>query len=212
MENDRRSEDEIRSEREERQEDDILCEAVPGGILLTGNAGGGKLFMRAEETGRDFMGKVNASFYALLHGYVVVSPGVRGREMKDENGKFIGMAPAMLCDLKAAVRYLRHNADWIPGDAEKIISNGTSAGGAASSLLGATGNHPDYEPCLEEMGAAKERDNIFAASCYCPITNLDHADMAYEWELPGSWITTGQGSSRRLRERVLLGSRRSTVR
>ena len=54
MENDRRSEDEIRSEREERQEDDILCEAVPGGILLTGNAGGGKLVMRAEETGRDW--------------------------------------------------------------------------------------------------------------------------------------------------------------
>ena len=54
MENDRRSEDEIRSEREERQEDDILCEAVPGAILLTGNAGGGKLFMRAEETGRDW--------------------------------------------------------------------------------------------------------------------------------------------------------------
>lgn len=149
------------------------------------NTVGGYMPGPQERPGRDFMGKVNASFYALLHGYVVVSPGVRGREMKDENGKFIGMAPAMLCDLKAAVRYLRHNADRIPGDAEKIISNGTSAGGAASSLLGATGNHPDYEPCLEEMGAAKERDNIFAASCYCPITNLDHADMAYEWEFAG---------------------------
>lgn len=138
------------------------------------------------------MGRVNASFFALLHGYVVVSPGVRGREMKDENGKFIGVAPAMLCDLKAAVRYLRHNAERIPGDVRKIISNGTSAGGAASSLLGATGNHPDYEPYLEQMGAAKERDDIFGASCYCPITNLDHADMAYEWEFAGIMDYHGQ--------------------
>lgn len=149
------------------------------------NTVGGYMPGPQERPGRDFRGRINASFFALLHGYVVVSPGVRGREMKDENGKFIGMAPAMLCDLKAAVRYLRHNAGRIPGDAEKIISNGTSAGGAASALLGATGNHPDYEPYLEKMGAAKEKDNIFAASCYCPITNLDHADMAYEWEFEG---------------------------
>lgn len=68
---------------------------------------------------------------------------------------------------------------------EKIITNGTSAGGALSSLMGATGNHPDYESYLDAMGAAKERDDIFAASCYCPITDLDHADMAYEWQFLG---------------------------
>lgn len=51
--------------------------------------------------------------------------------------------------------------------------------------MGATGNHPDYAPYLEEIGAADAGDEIFAASCYCPITNLDHADMAYEWEFSG---------------------------
>lgn len=127
----------------------------------------------------------NSIFEGLRHGYVVVSPGIRGRKMKNDEGKFIGMAPVALCDYKAAVRYLRHNKENIPGDTEKIISNGTSAGGAMSSLLGATGNHPDYAPYLKEMGAAQERDDIFAASCYCPITNLDHADMAYEWEFEG---------------------------
>lgn len=66
----------------------------------------------------------------------------------------------------------------VPGDVNKIISNGTSAGGAMSSLLGSTGDHPDYEPYLKELGAAEESDAIYAASCYCPITNLDHADMA----------------------------------
>lgn len=54
-----------------------------------------------------------------------------------------------------------------------------------SSLLGSTGNHPDYENYLKTIGAAEERDNIFAASCYCHITNLDNADMAYEWEFNG---------------------------
>jgi acetyl esterase/lipase len=31
-------------------------------------------------------------------------------------------------DLKAAVRYLRYNDRIMPGDAEKIITSGTSAG------------------------------------------------------------------------------------
>lgn len=105
--------------------------------------------------------------------------------MIDAQGKLIGTAPAVICDYKAAVRWLRHNRDLIPGDTEKIITNGTSAGGAISSVMGATGNHPDYEPFLKAVGAADERDDIFAASCYCPITNLDHADMAYEWEFAG---------------------------
>ncbi len=52
-----------------------------------------------------------------------------------------------------------------------------------STLLGATGNHPDYEPFLKVLGAANATDDIFAVSAYCPITNLENADMAYEWQL-----------------------------
>ena len=130
-------------------------------------------------------GEPNTIARALAHGYVVVSAGARGRGMKDSDGKNIGVAPAGICDLKAAVRFLRHHAKDMPGDVEKIITNGTSAGGAMSALQGTTGNHPDYEAYLENMGACKERDDVFASSCYCPITNLDHADMAYEWEFYG---------------------------
>ena len=119
---------------------------------------------------------------ALLHGYVTVSAGVRGRNSVDDQGNYLGAAPAVLCDMKAAVRYLRYNRERIPGNTDRIITNGTSAGGALSALAGATGDHPDYEPYLKQMGAALSSDRIFAASCYCPITNLDHADMAYEWE------------------------------
>lgn len=127
----------------------------------------------------------DASGYALKKGYVVVIPGARGRNsvVTDAKGnkKYTGRAPAALLDLKAAVRYLRHYKDLIPGNKEKIISDGTSAGGAMSSLLGATGNNPDYEPYLKKMGAFKERDDVFAAVCFCPITDLEHADQEYEW-------------------------------
>ena len=146
------------------------------------NTVGGYMPGKLTRPGVDWQGKANTIFKALLHGYVVAVAGVRGRGMTNEEGEYIGVAPAVVCDMKAAVRFLRHNADRIPGDVEKIITNGTSAGGALSSIMGATGNHPDYEPYLKAIGAANERDDIFAASCYCPITNLDNADMAYEWE------------------------------
>ena len=50
-----------------------------------------------------------------------------------------------------------------------------------SALMGATGNNPAYEPYLKAMGAADERDDVFASVCFCPIIDLEHADMAYEW-------------------------------
>ncbi len=125
--------------------------------------------------------KPNSEFLALTKGYVVAAPGARGKTNEFEDGRAYGKAPAGIIDLKAAVRYVRFNDEVIPGDAAKIISNGTSAGGAMSSLLGATANHPDYDPFLDEVGAAEASDDIFAASCYCPITNLENSDIAYEW-------------------------------
>ena len=116
---------------------------------------------------------------ALSKGFVVASPGARGRTTPT------GKAPAAIVDLKAAVRFLRFHDARMPGDAEKIISNGTSAGGAMSALLGASGNSPDYAAALQALGAADARDDIFAVSAYCPITNLEHADSAYEWLFNG---------------------------
>lgn len=121
----------------------------------------------------------NAIMVALSKGYVVASAGVRGRT--ETNGR----APAAILDLKAAVRYLKFNDKVMFGDANKIISNGTSAGGALSALLGTSGNAPEFVPYLREMGAAQASDDIFAVSAYCPITNLEHADMAYEWQFNG---------------------------
>lgn len=126
----------------------------------------------------------DATGRALKEGYVVCIPGSRGNNSTiTRNGKTIytGIAPNGLLDLKAAVRYLRYNDDLIPGSSELIFTDGTSAGGAMSSLLGATGNTPEYEPYLKKMVAADARDDVYAAICYCPITDLNHADMEYEW-------------------------------
>ncbi|WP_457288422.1 subtype B tannase [Pedobacter sp. UYP24] len=119
---------------------------------------------------------------ALSRGYVVASAGARGRPTKGGDGLYNGKAPAAIVDLKAAIRYLKYNDKNIPGNAKRIISNGTSAGGAMSTLLGGTGDAKDYEPFLKLIGAAKGTDDVFAVSAYCPITNLDNSDTAYEWQ------------------------------
>lgn len=127
----------------------------------------------------------NAVMVALSKGFVVASSGARGRTLQNANGEYTGKAPSAIVDLKAAVRYLKANDSNMIGDANKIISNGTSAGGALSALLGASGDSTDYEPYLNKLGALKASDSIFAVSAYCPITNLENADMAYEWQFNG---------------------------
>lgn len=118
----------------------------------------------------------------LERGFVYVTCGNRGSESKNSAGEWCGKAPANLVDLKTAIRFLRHNAQCIPGDMERIISVGWSAGGAMSDLLGVTGNNRNFNSYLEENGAfMDERDDIYASQIYCPIIDLEHADLAYEW-------------------------------
>ncbi|MET7567109.1 subtype B tannase [Streptomyces sp. NPDC005492] len=129
---------------------------------------------------------------ALAAGYVVVEPGARGRTLKNSSGEYYGTAPAAIVDLKAAVRYVKSNKGRIPGDVERIVSAGTSAGGALSSLLGASGDSPLYDKYLKEIGAADASDAIFATGAWCPITDLEHADGAYEWNWGANDLSTGK--------------------
>ena len=142
-------------------------------------------------------GKPNSVLYALSRGYVVASPATRGRTNKASDGNFIGKAPAVIVDLQAATAYLHANDSTMPGNANRIITNGTSAGGAVSLLQGATGNNSDFQPYLQALGAATAATNVYAISAYAPITNLDAADMAYEWSYKGitsfNKVTMGQG-------------------
>ena len=109
------------------------------------NTVGGYLPGPADCPGPDRFGRPNAVLCALAHGYVVACVGVRGRTsghrnteffegsktmaQQKETGRSVGKAPAFAVDMKAGIRWLRKNRALIPGDPEKIITSGTSAGG-----------------------------------------------------------------------------------
>ena len=134
----------------------------------------------------------------LKAGFVYVYAGMRGRE----NGTdFSGGAPWGVTDLKAAVRYCRFNSSALPGDKDSIFTFGHSGGGAQSSLMGASGDSSRYYKYLTSIGAAmynsdKEyiSDSICGAMCWCPITSLDQADAAYEWNM-GQFSSSGTRAS-----------------
>ena len=106
-------------------------------------------------------------------GFVYVYAGCRGI---DEG------APLGVADLKAAVRYVRYSDDVLPGNAENIFAFGMSAGGALASVLGASGNSPLYTPYLDAIGAVQGvSDAVAGVMAWCPVTDLDTANAAYEW-------------------------------
>lgn len=108
-------------------------------------------------------------------GFIYVNAGCRGRNEG---------APAGVTDLKAAVRYLRYNEGNMPGSMDRIFTFGMSGGGAQSALMGATGDSELYLPYLEAIGAVMGVSDAVAGSmCWCPVTNLDYADEAYEWNM-----------------------------
>lgn len=127
---------------------------------------------------------------ALKAGYVIVSVGTRGRGALAADGTWAGKAPAVVVDAKAAIRYLKLNDEVMPGSADRIVITGGSGGGGLSVAVAASGNSPDYYPYLLEIGAAgidargisTLSDDVFATIAYCPITDLGHADIAYEWQ------------------------------
>ena len=136
----------------------------------------------------------------LEAGFVYAYPGCRGRdngESDDGEVTYAGGAPWGVTDLKAAIRWLRYNQALLPGDTASIFTFGHSGGGAQSSLVGATGGSALYETYLNDIGAAMEdsagteiSDVTCGAMCWCPITCLDEADAAYEWQM-GQFASTG---------------------
>ena len=120
------------------------------------------------------MGYGSVSDYTSA-GMIILFAGARGRDAG---------APAGVTDFKAAIRYTRWNADLLPGDMDSIFTLGMSGGGAQSAIIGASGNSSLYDPYLKAIGAVMtESDAVKGSMCWCPITNLDIADEAYEWNM-----------------------------
>ena len=125
---------------------------------------------------------------------IYVTAGARSRDAMDESGSLhTGKAPTQMVDLKSGIIQLRANNDVIPGDKNRIISVGTSGGGQMSSILGASGNMPEYYEYMYEsgvLGVSRNEngsyesvypDNIYGAQLYCPIADFENADLAYAW-------------------------------
>lgn len=130
----------------------------------------------------------------IEQGFIYVTCGARSRDAYSEDGSFhTGKAPTQIADLKSGVIQLRANTNIIPGDKNKIVSVGTSGGGQMSSILGVSGDMPEYYPYMFETGtlgvvknddgsySSKYSDAIFAAQNYCPIADIENADIAYAW-------------------------------
>ena len=139
----------------------------------------------------------------VSEGFIYLYPGLRGRDNGYSGSTLIysGGAPWGVTDLKAAIRYYRYNAASLPGDSDKMFVFGHSGGGAQSAVAGASGDSSLYTPYLEDIGAAMEdadgntiSDAVYGAMCWCPITSLDMADAAYEWNM-GQYFSTSTRAS-----------------
>ena len=128
-------------------------------------------------------------------GLIYVHAGLRGKDSNSQT--YSGNAPWGVTDLKAAVRYRRYNASSVPGDATKVYVFGHSGGGAQSAVVGASGDSGLFAPYLAALGAATTdasgkalSDAVAGAMCWCPITTLDSANAAYEWNM-GQFTSSG---------------------
>ena len=124
-------------------------------------------------------------------GYIYLWAGCRGRT----HG-----APLGVTDLKAATRYYRYlqaEQQAVPGNTDRIFSFGMSGGGAQSAIFGASGNNTGYDSYLTAIGAVTGyKDNICGSMCWCPVTSLEQADAAHEWNmgLTRSSLTTADAN------------------
>ena len=154
----------------------------------------------------------------IEQGMIYITAGARSRDAKDDDNVPSGKAPTQVVDLKSGVIALRANRDVIPGDTDRIVSVGGSGGGQMSSILGASGNMPEYYEYMYAAGtlgvtknddnnySSAYPDNIYAAQCYCPIADIEDADLAYAWwwvdlaDLGGTYNGSMTDFERRLQE------------
>ncbi len=87
----------------------------------------------------------------VSQGLIYIYAGCRGRFEGGES--YTAGAPWGVTDLKASIRFLRYNADLLPGDLNRFYTFGHSGGGAQSCLMGVTGNSDLFTDYLNEIGA-----------------------------------------------------------
>jgi len=81
------------------------------------------------------------------------------------------MFPALIFDIKAAIRFLRANANKYGYQADKIAIAGNSAGGHLAALVGVTNGHKELEGALGEY--LEESSSVQAIIDYYGPTNFN---------------------------------------
>ncbi|NLV92610.1 MAG: prolyl oligopeptidase family serine peptidase [Firmicutes bacterium] len=122
---------------------------------------GGAFFFGSKE-----MDDLQPILHGLKRGYAVVSINYTlidctiGKEIIDQS-----VYPEALYQAKAAVRWIRANAEVYGFDPERIAVLGTSAGGQIAGLLGTTGHKPETEDL--SLGNADFSSQVQAAIICC---------------------------------------------
>ena len=175
------------------------CSINTSGVKGSYNATNAPFVMPVDTAGYSAMKAPTSYSYSkvsnfISKGIIYIYAGCRGRFEGGET--YHAGAPWGITDLKAAIRFLRYNSASLPGDLNRFYTFGHSGGGAQSCLMGVTGNSNLFNDYLNDIGAAMKdskgdaiKDNIKGSQCWCPITNLDTADAAYEWNM-GQYFST----------------------
>lgn len=157
---------------------------------------------------KDFAAQIPSSSYSydglapfMDAGVIYVFAGCRGKTSgyvsnSKENGQYPGGVPFSITDIKSAMRFLRLNAQNLPGAATHINVMGVAAAGALVAALGATGNAEGFSTFLKDAGAALWNtegidisDAPNSVAVWNPQVDFDTMDAAYEW-LYGQYAST----------------------
>lgn len=114
------------------------------------------------QSGRRQSAAEAAAYWAVYQGYALVDVGYR---LADE-----APWPAQLHDAKAAIRFLRGNADQYELDAEQMVVMGSAAGGHLAQMLAATNN----ETVAEEpaMGYGEHSSSVQGVVSWSGISDI----------------------------------------
>ncbi len=95
---------------------------------------------------------------------------------------FDAPAPAFLKDVKAAIRFLRANAETYQIDKDRVCAWGTSSGGNTALLIGFTGKMPEFE---EGENLSESSEVRCVVDCFGP-TDIPELIKAFPDETPES--------------------------
>ncbi|MBR4630595.1 MAG: hypothetical protein IKO57_09160 [Treponema sp.] len=81
-----------------------------------------------------------------------------------------------LLDFKSAIRFVRYNADLLPGTTDDFFVFGTGGGGITAAKIALSGDEKIYDAELEELGAAQTSDRVKGVGAWFSIKNADFSE------------------------------------